>query len=162
MILHAVWLKFIKILEGTRTDSPRLSNSYVSHVQHRSNFAQVRIEYTYGQLYMYIQKIPVYIQTLTHWNLIGHSMTAPPLVLSPSSILPPLSRHYVSIAAEEKFGACLKKSLFLFFTFLNCVGVKLRRSGNVYTFIYRVPSNTASVSRRLFASLSCSKIGAFI
>jgi hypothetical protein len=55
--------------------------------------AQVGIEYTCGQLRMYIKESPAEIKIPTHWNQIGRSMTAPPPVLSPSSILPPPSFH---------------------------------------------------------------------
>jgi hypothetical protein len=70
-------------------------------------FCAVRSKHTYGQLYMCIQGSPVEIQTRTHWNLIGHSVIAPPLVLSPSSILPPniLPLHYHF--RKERFGARL-------------------------------------------------------
>jgi len=43
-------------------------------------------------------------------NVIGSSMTALPLVLSPSSILPPTS-HCASIPARE-YPACLSQMLF--------------------------------------------------
>jgi len=38
---------------------------------------------------MYAEESPAQIQTPTHWNLTGLSLTAPSPVLSPSSILPP-------------------------------------------------------------------------
>jgi hypothetical protein len=50
---------------------------------------------------MYIQGSPAEIQTPAHWNLIGHSMTAPPPVLSPSSIL----RLIVLSIPQGKIGA---------------------------------------------------------
>jgi hypothetical protein len=40
-----------------------------------------------------IREVPVEIQTPTHWSKIGRSVRALPHVLSPSSILPPLSSH---------------------------------------------------------------------
>ena len=51
-------------------------------------FPRVAVEHTNHQLYIYIQGSPVEIQAPTHRNLTGHSMTAPPPVLSPNSILP--------------------------------------------------------------------------
>jgi len=44
-------------------------------------------EYTHGQIDVFIDNGPAEIQTPTHWNPIGHSLTALPPVLSPSSIL---------------------------------------------------------------------------
>jgi hypothetical protein len=40
--------------------------------------------------------------------VIGRSVTAPPRVLSPRSILPPLSPHWTFISAKKKFDALLK------------------------------------------------------
>jgi len=58
--------------------------------------------------------------TLPHWNLIGRSMTAPPPVLSPTSILPPPSSHCVFIFSSKD----LTRSKFVFnflLLFKNCV-----------------------------------------
>jgi hypothetical protein len=53
---------------------------------------------------------PLEIQTPTHWNLIGSSMTAPPPLLSLNSILPPqLSVHF----RKEKFGGRFKNVISL-------------------------------------------------
>jgi len=60
-------------------------------------------------LYMYIQAGPDQIQTPAHWNLTGRSMTAPPPVLSPSSILPPPWSRCALIAARKKLEAPFKK-----------------------------------------------------
>jgi len=57
------------------------------------NFAQVNSDYRYGQLHKQTPCSPVEIRTSTHWNLTGCSITASPLVLSPSSILPSPSSH---------------------------------------------------------------------
>lgn len=56
---------------------------------------QVGIESACGQLCMYIQGCPVEIRTPIHRNLIGRTTTALPVVLSPSSMLPPPSSHGV-------------------------------------------------------------------
>ena len=45
-------------------------------------------------VYVYIRGVQLKSKTPTHWNLIGRSMTAPPPVLSPSSIFPLLSSSY--------------------------------------------------------------------
>jgi hypothetical protein len=66
---------------------------------------------------MYIQGSPVEIHTqAAHWNLIGGSMTAPQLVLSASSILPPSSSLSVFIS-ERKYAVHVSKLLPFFFTF---------------------------------------------
>lgn len=66
-----------------------------------SNFAQVGNEYTYVQLYMYVQGRQTDIQTPTHRNLTGRSMTAPAPMLSPSSILPPRSSNCAVIPPRK-------------------------------------------------------------
>jgi hypothetical protein len=76
-----------------------LRNSDLPKFQRKTNFAQVRTDFTYGHLYVYLQRSTVDIQTPTHWNLIGLSMTAPSRVLSPSSILPPPLTHCAFILA---------------------------------------------------------------
>jgi hypothetical protein len=65
-----------------------------------------------------VQGSPVEIQTPTHYNLIGRSMSAQPPVYSPSSILPPSSSHCAFIPARKKLGARVKTVIcfnFLFF-----------------------------------------------
>jgi hypothetical protein len=52
---------------------------------------------------MNIQESPAEIQV--HWNLIGRRMTAPPPVLSPSSILPPPESHGAFIPANKYLAA---------------------------------------------------------
>ena len=48
---------------------------------------------------MYMQRIPVEIQTATHWHIINSSTTAPQGVLWPSSILPPFSSRVLNPAS---------------------------------------------------------------
>jgi hypothetical protein len=51
---------------------------------------------------MFITDSPFETQTPAHWNLIDHSTTAPPPVLSPSSIfLSPFSRFAVIPASKN-------------------------------------------------------------
>jgi hypothetical protein len=69
---------------------------------------------------MYTQRSPAGIQIPTHWNLIGRSMTAPPPVLTPNSILPPLSSH------------CAHFKNIIFY-FKNVVSLELHNSGSVRT-----------------------------
>jgi hypothetical protein len=66
---------------------------------------------------MYIKGSPVEIQTPKLQNPIGHSTTATPPVLSPSSILPSFSFYSTFIPAKEKFGAFKKCYYVRFFAF---------------------------------------------
>jgi len=72
------------------------------------NFAQVKNDYTYGQLYMHTPCSPAEIGTSTYWNLTGRSITALPLVLSPSSILPSPSSHSAFIPQRKTWWAFQK------------------------------------------------------
>ena len=75
----------------------------------------------------YAQVSPVEIQTTAHWNLIGHSITAPSLVLSPSSILPPPSSRCAFITARKNLLRASKKIMILFcYVVFNYVSLKLR------------------------------------
>jgi hypothetical protein len=93
------------------TDSPRLTQYFPE------DSAQIGFEYTLGQIDVFIDSGPDEIQTPTHWNPIGHSMTAPPPVLSPSSILTlpwslcafmPARKNSARFKFFFKFFACLK------------------------------------------------------
>lgn len=55
--------------------SPLCTIVMIQKVWHELNFAQVRIDDTDGQLYVYTQLSQVEIETPTHWNLIGRSVT---------------------------------------------------------------------------------------
>jgi hypothetical protein len=68
-------------------------------------------------------------------------MTAPPPVLSPSSILPPPS-YSPFHSHEEKFGALLKMPFF--FNFFNLLNLKLRKSGRVCICQHTSPILSAS------------------
>ena len=63
---------------------------------------------------VYIQGNSIGIQTPAHSNLIGRSMTAPPPVLSPSSILPPLVVSLSSCYRKKNQPAFKKMLLFQF------------------------------------------------
>lgn len=62
---------------------------------------QVAIARNYGQLHMYTQGSLVEMQTPKHWNIIGRSMTAPQLLLSPSTILPAPSPYCALNSARQ-------------------------------------------------------------
>lgn len=61
-----------------------------------------------------IQWCTAEIETPRQWNLIGRNMSAPPLVLTPSSILPP-SSFQSSFIRPRKNSGCFSKILFEFF-----------------------------------------------
>jgi hypothetical protein len=106
--------------------------------QLQSNFVQVRIVYLCSLLCMSIESSPVEIRTPAQCNLIGRSMTAPPPVLSPGSILPPPSSPRSFIPATKDLACFSKTVLFQFFTILKTACPKLRnlklQSGNVCNY----------------------------
>jgi hypothetical protein len=96
-------------------------------IRRKFNFLQVGTEYTYDQIYMYVEGNTDDIQITAHWNLIGRSTTAHPAVLSPSSILPPPSSHCALIHAR-KFRCAFHKYYFTFsLLFKNCLKLKLHK-----------------------------------
>ena len=101
---------------------------YISH------FVKLGIEYTCGQICLYIEGSPVEIQTPGHRILIGHDMTALLPVLLPSSILPPPLSH-CTLIPTSKNSACILKwyyfKLNFSFTFKKCINLKLHKSGSV-------------------------------
>lgn len=68
--------------------------------------------------YVHVQSTPVLIQTPTHSNLVSHSMTASPPVLSTNSILAPASSHFTFIAKRSSTAPISKNAVFLFFKLL--------------------------------------------
>jgi hypothetical protein len=90
------------ILSLFYTDAPGFTPFYVP---------EVGTEYSYGHIYVYIQGKPVEMQTPTHWKFFGSGITAPPPLLSPSSILSsPLPR--CTIVPARKNTACCKNVTF--------------------------------------------------
>ena len=95
-------------------NAPTETTVTVRNVQSKSNFAQVG----YGILmvnYTRTEGSAVETRTPAHWNLTGHSTTAPPLVLSPSNILPSTLLSLCFQSSKEKFGALLKSVIISFF-----------------------------------------------
>ena len=83
-------------------------------IQHKPNFAQVKSEYTYVQLYWCVQGSPAETQNPTHWNTIGHSTTAYCLCYCPAVLF----RHICLIALSftyGKIGHALKNVIILYF-----------------------------------------------
>jgi hypothetical protein len=70
-------------------------------VRRKSDFAEFGTEYTYVEIYIYVQHSPVEMQTPTRWKLIGRSMTDQPPVLSLSSILPSPSSQCAFIPVRK-------------------------------------------------------------
>ena len=66
-----------------------------------------------GQLYVYTQGSPADIQTPAHWNLIGRSMNAPPPVLSPTSILPPVLSPFSYVNTKPEDRVTVEQPLYL-------------------------------------------------
>jgi hypothetical protein len=101
--------------------------------KHKSNFAQVKIEYTYCQLWMYIHRSSVKIWT--HWSLISCSMTTLPHMLSPRSIFHAFVLLHFQ-ACKEKFDAHFKidiiLSIFLKPHKLKCICLWVPVQGNVH------------------------------
>jgi len=92
---------------------------------------QVAVEYTCSRMCMYLHDSTNEIQTPTRHILAGRRMTAPPPLLSPSSILPPPSQ--CALIPVQKNSARLAKVFFsLFYLFKKLLSLKLRKSGSVY------------------------------
>lgn len=103
------------------THSPISAVVTFRKVRRYSNFAQIRTEYTYHQICMYIQGNPSEIQTPTQGNLIGRNMTAPSLCYRPAVFFHPLRLIALSLP-QGKFGAGLKCR------YLNCIIFNLSKS----------------------------------
>jgi hypothetical protein len=92
---------------------PHLQTVTYRKVWHKPHFARSQkwVFYTLGQLCVCVcvcEGSPLQIQTTTRWNPIGCSMTAPPPLYSPSSILPPPSYHCALIRAGNNLARVLK------------------------------------------------------
>ena len=102
------------------------------------------------------QGSPVETQTLAHWNLISHSMTAPPTASSPNSILPPTSSH-CALISPTKNSTRLKNTIIFFsrsLPFLNRASLKLpyRNCANCEMSLPATPQKSKG--------LNCSTAGA--
>jgi len=92
-------------------------------------------------LYVYINGNPVKIQTLTHWKLIGRSVTAPRPVLSPSSILPQSSPPFCCSSRKKKFEARFKIVILAFCSSLTLILLTWR--------IWWAPNNASKWQMRI-------------
>ena len=75
------------------------------------------------------KRIQLKSETPTRWNLIGRSVTAPPPVSSPSSILPHL-RHVVLSFPQSKIRRPFQKSQYFNFSYFypqNFISLKLHK-----------------------------------
>lgn len=96
-------------------------------VQHKLNYAQVTMQYPYGQLYVYIYRVVQLILTPSHWNLIGYSTTVPLPVLFPIKFFCHL--HLIVFPLPEwKIWHLFQKFYFFDYYFIS---LKLCKSGNV-------------------------------
>ena len=85
-------------------------------VQHQSHSSQVGTKYTYGQLYMYIQRSISEIQIPVQWNIVSCSVPSPP----PGIIAKWYSVTLISLCShshKETFGAHLKNAVIPVFKF---------------------------------------------
>jgi hypothetical protein len=80
---------------------PDLCNSYVLEGLGQVEFCASQKWVYIRSTTMYLHGSPAEIQTPAHWNLISCSTTAPPPVVSPSSILRPPSSHCAFIPARK-------------------------------------------------------------
>lgn len=87
-----------------KTEGKAQSLLNLMQLLHSRTMEHVRIQYTCDQPRMPIQVSTGEIQTPTHWNPDNHSKTAPPPVISPSSILLPLLSHCAFITIWKKSG----------------------------------------------------------
>lgn len=107
---------------------PDLWNSYVTDGPAQVQFcAGQNAVYTYCQLYMCFEYSPVEIRTPTHRKPIGRGMTAPPPMLSSSSIRPTISSHCHVILARKNPARSLKKCHFNFSLFKKFFATKLHK-----------------------------------
>jgi hypothetical protein len=79
------------------------------------------VNYKYVRTHIRVKGRPVATQLPTHWNLISRSMTAPPPVLSPNSILLPPSSHFDFIPARKNMALVAKGYLNFLLLFKNFV-----------------------------------------
>jgi len=69
-------------------DAPRLAQLRFGMLGASRILRMWEFKYSYGQLYMYVQGSLVEVQTATHWNMIGCSMTARPAPPRPAPAFP--------------------------------------------------------------------------
>jgi hypothetical protein len=100
-----------KELPVPTTETPRIYEIVTLRVErHKVQFCACQnAVYTYIHKVNYVSVYKAVRLTSKHRNLIGRTMTAPPPMLSPSSILLPISSHCNSIHPMEKLGARWKK-----------------------------------------------------
>jgi hypothetical protein len=99
---------------------------------------------------MYLHASPVGIQTPTRWNLIGHGMTVPPLVLSPSSILPVPSFLCAFIHARKEIRLDFKKVIIFGFTVLGAFAKLRKRAGSFVMSVRPSAWNNSAPTGRIF------------
>jgi hypothetical protein len=148
-------LKKIQLLVTGSADIPHMRGRYVPEIPEQVESVQlcmyvhrvapqkcihfllfildVRV-YTYFWATLSVQRSAVDVRTPTYWNQTTRNMTAPPLVLSPSSVLPPTSFNCAFIPSWRNLA--LLKLIYLYtflllFFFLHLCNSELRKSGSV-------------------------------
>ena len=104
---------------------PTLRSSYVPESWRKLDFAQVGIQNTSGQVYIYIKGRPVGTRNQTQSNLIDLSMTVPPIVIAQQYY----STTYVSLRfhlRKGNFDARFNSASFSFFFLLLKIALRLK------------------------------------
>ena len=99
------------------TDARQIVTVKFRKVRSKLILTQIETECTNGQIYVYKSE-SIKIQTPIQWNVIGLSTSAPPSVLSHSSIFPPRSSYCNTISARKNAACVSQMLLFQFIFFL--------------------------------------------
>lgn len=103
----------------------RYGGSDASRSLHTSQFEYARVQ---------LCVCPVEIQTPAHGNLNGRSVTARPLVLSPSSMLPTAAGRIALSLPQGKIRHACKKRYYIMFTFF--CKLRISETGSVGKRVY--------------------------
>jgi hypothetical protein len=163
---NCTWLQVICSPEGVSEVHELASNEHSSTLRYRhspsyavvtfqkvrqkSEFSHVGTVVSYTRMYGTRDQIEV--QTPTHWNLIGRSTTVALSMLSPISILPPLTVSLCFYPRKEKYGTRFKKifSFFFFGSWFQTFAVFWM----LYAFFRVIPRRLNFICRR-FGTLVC-------
>jgi len=100
-----------------RQTTPPPPPTYVPEGPAQVELCGVRKKYIHRELHTGMENgVRIKIQTPTHWNLIGRSMTAPPPKLSPSSILPSTFAQFRPQSDNAKIRSIARISFLHLFT----------------------------------------------
>jgi len=113
----------IKAPGGIRTHNPSKQAAGVPTLRPRGHRYRLHYMLNYFRIYKGVQ---FKNKPQTRWNLIDRSTTAPPPLLSPSSILPPPLSHCVFIPARRNGDARLKTLYQFFISLKSATSLKSR------------------------------------